>query len=154
MRFLLAVLFLLVAHDDTFAKPKPAPSPKPNPEPWHVFLNGQRPGMNMGGTGMQGGMGMNGGMGMGGMGPLPIRPPANTWSRLGNWLEQVRKLYKKQSLEIKQRKYHLNLQESIYSYFASKKRFPMCPMKCPRPLPYFRLIVVHTRYLNIIYLWE
>ena len=56
MRFLLAVLFLLVAHDDTFAKPKPAPSPKPNPEPWHVFLNGQRPGMGMGGMGMHGGI--------------------------------------------------------------------------------------------------
>ena len=67
MRFLLAVLFLLIAHNGTFAKPKPKPSPKPNPEPWHVFLNGQMPGMNMGGMGMQGGMGM-GGMGMGGMG--------------------------------------------------------------------------------------
>ena len=85
-------------------------------------------------------------------GPLPIRPPANTYGI--PLMEQVRKLYKKQRFEIKQRKYHLNLQESIYSYFASKKRFPMCPMKCPRPLPYFRLIVVHTRYLNIIYLWE
>ena len=91
MRFLLAVLFLLIAHNGTFAKPKP--SPKPNPEPWHVFLNGQRPGMNMGGMGMQGGMGMNGGMGMGGMGPLPIRPPANP--NVVPLNGQVRKLYRK-----------------------------------------------------------
>ena len=61
MRFLLAVLVLLIAMDDTFANPKPAPSPKPNPEAmcgppfcdWGKWENG--------GMGMQSGMGMNSG---------------------------------------------------------------------------------------------
>ena len=33
MRALLAVLFLLIAHEGIYAKPKPKPKPKPEPKP-------------------------------------------------------------------------------------------------------------------------
>ena len=33
MKMLLVVLFLLIAHESTFAKPKPKPKPKPEPKP-------------------------------------------------------------------------------------------------------------------------
>ena len=37
MKMLLVVLFLLIAHESTYAKPKPKPKPEPKPKPFDLL---------------------------------------------------------------------------------------------------------------------